>query len=85
MDLVRTGARQVRLYLDITFLFRNELDIETFVNGKTFTAKIVDDLLNYANEKYRLIFDEFDTPQEVYVVEDCVVMVYEKRNQIYFE
>ena len=31
------------------------------------SAKIVDDLLNYANEKYGLDFDESDTPKAVYV------------------
>ena len=59
-------------------LVRNEKE-------KPFTAKIVDDLLNFANEKYGLNFDESDTPKAVYVVADHVVMVFEKRNQIYFE
>ena len=78
MELVRTGAREVRFYLDITFLSQYELDIETFEKGKPFTAKIVDDLLNYANEKYGLNFDESDTPKAVYVVEDRVVIVVKK-------
>ena len=85
MELVRTGASEVKFYLDIAFLSQYELDIETFEKGKPFTAKIVDDLLNFANEKYGLSFDESDTPKAVYVVADYVVMVFEKRNQIYFE
>ena len=85
MELVRTGAREVRFYLDIAFLSQYELDMETFDKGKPFTAKIIDDLLNFANEKYGLSFDESDTPKAVYVVSDRVVMVFEKRNQIYFE
>ena len=80
MELVRTGAGEVKFYLDITFLSQYELDIETFEKGKPFTAKIVDDLLNFANEKYRLNFDESDMPKEIYVVVDRVVMVVEKRN-----
>lgn len=85
MELVRTGASEVRFYLDIAFLSQYELDIETFEKGKPFTAKIVDDLLNLANEKYGLSFDESDTPKTVYVVADRVVMVFQKRNLIYFE
>ena len=41
--------------------------------------------MSFANDKYGLNFDEFDTPKAVYVVADHVVMVFEKRNQIYFE
>ena len=85
MELIRTGAREVKFYLDIVFLSQYELDIETFKNGKPFTVRVVDDLLNFANEKYRLNFDGSDTPKAVYVVADCVVMVFEKRNQICFE
>ena len=85
MELIRTGAREVKFYLDIVFLSQYELDIETFEKGKPFTAKIVDDLLNFANEKYRLNFDESDMPKEIYVVADCVVMVVKKRNQNYYE
>ena len=76
MELVRTGTREVRFYLDKDFLSQYELDIETFEKKKPFTAKIVDNLLNYANEKYGLDFDEFDTPKAVYVVADHVVMVF---------
>ena len=85
MELVRTGAREVRFYLDTAFLSQYELDIETFEKGKPFTAEIVDDLLNHANEKYGLNFDESDTPKAVYVVADHVVMDFEKRNLIFFE
>ncbi|MDE6015503.1 MAG: hypothetical protein K2H41_07400 [Acetatifactor sp.] len=85
MELVRTGAREVKFYLDIAFISQYELDFETFEKRKPFTAKIVDDLLNLANEKYGLDFDEYDTPKAVYVAEDRVVMVFEKRNQDYFE
>ncbi len=85
MELVRTGAREVKFYLDIAFLSQYELDFETFEKRKPFTAKIVDDLLSFANEKYGLNFDESDTPKAVYVVADCVVMVFEKRNQDYLE
>ena len=85
MELVRTGAREIRFYLDIDFLSQYELDIETFEKRKSFTAKIVDNLLNYANEKYGLGFDEYDTPKAVYVVEDRVAIVFVKRNQLYFE
>ena len=85
MELVRTGAREVRFYLDIDFLSQYELDIETFEKRKPFTAKIVDDLLNYASEKYGLDFDGSDTPKAIYVVEGCVAMVFMKRNQLYFE
>lgn len=85
MELVRTGAREVKFYLDIAFLSQYGLDFETFEKRKPFTAKIVDDLLNFANEKYELNFDESDTPKAVYVVADCVVMVFEKRNQDYME
>ena len=85
MELVRTGASEVKFYLDRAFLSQYELDIETFEKGKPFTAKIVDDLLNFANEKYGLNFDGSDTSKAVYVVADHVVMVFEKRNQIYFE
>lgn len=45
----------------------------------------MDDLLNFANEKYRLSFDESDTPKAVYVVVGRVVMVFEKRDQNFFE
>lgn len=79
MELVKTGASEVKFYLDIAFLSQYELDIETFEKGKPFTAKIVDDLLNFANEKYGLNFDESDTPKAVYVVADQVVMVFEKK------
>lgn len=85
MELVRTGAREVKFYLDIAFISQYELDFETFEKRKPFTAKIVDDLLNLANEKYGLDFDVHDTPKAVYVAEDHVVMVFEKRNQDYFE
>lgn len=85
MKLVRTGASEVKFYLDIAFLSQYELDIETFEKGKPFTANIVDDLLSFANEKYGLNFDESDTPKTIYVVADQVVMVFEKRNLIYFE
>ena len=85
MKLVRTGAREVKFYLDIAFLSQYELDIETFEKGKPFTAQIIYDLLSFANEKYGLDFDESDTPKAVYVVADHVVMVFEKRNLIYFE
>ena len=85
MELISTGERKVRFYLDTAFLSKYELNIETFEKGKPFTAKIVDDLLNFANEKYGLYFDESDTPKAVYVVPDHAVMVFEKRNLIYFE
>ena len=85
MELVKTGAREVRFYLDTAFLSQYGLEIETFEKGKPFTAKIVDDLLSFANDKYGLNFDESDTPKTVYVVADRVVMVFEKRNLIYFE
>ena len=85
MELVRTGAREVKFYLDIDFLSQYKLDIETFEKGKPFTAKIIDDLLIFANQKYRLNFYESDTPKAVYVVAGRVVMDFEKRNQIYFE
>ena len=83
--LVRTGAREVKFYLDIAFISQYELDFETFEKRKPFTAKIVDDLLNFANEKYGLDFDEYDTPEAVNVVADRVVMVFEKRNKDYLE
>lgn len=85
MELVRTGAREVKFYLDIAFISQYELDFETFEKRKPFTAKIVDDLLNFANEKYGLNFDEYDTPKAVYVEAERVVMVFEKRNEDYME
>ena len=85
MELIRTGVREIKFYLDIAFLSQYELDIETFEKGKPFTAKIVDDLLIFANEKCGLNFNKSDTPKAVYVVTDIVVMIFEKRNQIYFE
>lgn len=85
MELVRTGAREVKFYLDISFLSQYGLDIETFKKRKPFTAKIVDDLLNIANEKYGLNFDESDTPEAVYIAANYVVMVFEKSNQIHLE
>ena len=85
MELIRIGTGTIIFYLDTAFLSQYELDIETFEKGKPFTAKIVDDLLDFASEKYELDFDESDTPKAVYVVVDRVVMVFEKRNQIYFE
>lgn len=85
MEMVRTGAGEVKFYLDTAFISEYGLDFETFEKRKPFAAKIVDDLLNFANEKYRLDFDEYDTPKAVYVAEDRVVMVFEKRNQEYFE
>ncbi len=85
MELIRTGEREVKFYLDITFLFQYELDVETFEKRKPFTVKIVDDLLNIANKEYGLNFDESDTPKAIYVVEDCVVMIFEKSNQNYLE
>lgn len=81
MELVKTGAGKVTFYLDITFLSQYELDFETFEKRKPFAVKIIDDLLNVANVKYGLDFDETDTPKAIYVVADCVVMVFEKRNQ----
>lgn len=81
MKLVRTEAGKVKFYLDIAFLSHYELDFETFEKGKPFAVKIIDDLLSFANEKYGLNFDETDTPKAIYVIEDCVVMVFEKRNQ----
>ena len=85
IELIRTGAGEVKFYLDIDFLSQYKLDIKTFEKGKPFTAKIVDDLLKFANEKYGLRLDESDTPKAVYVVADCVVMVFQKRNLFYFE
>lgn len=81
MELVKTGAGKVKFYLDITFLSQYELDLETFERRKPFAVKIIDDLLNFANEMYGLNFDETDTPKAIYVVADCVIMVFEKRNQ----
>lgn len=81
MELVRMGAGKVEFYLDITFLSQYELDLETFERRKPFAVKIIDDLLNFANEIYGLNFDETDTPKAIYVVADCVVMVFEKINQ----
>lgn len=81
MELVRMGAGKVEFYLDITFLSQYELDLETFERKKPFAVKIIDDLLNFANEIYGLNFDETDTPKAIYVVADCVVMVFEKINQ----
>lgn len=81
MELVRTGTRAVKFYLDTAFLSQYELDIETFEKRKPFRAKIIDDLLKFANDKYGLNFDETDTPKAIYVVADCVVMVFEKSNQ----
>ena len=80
MEIVRTGEREVKFYLDTAFISQYELDFETFEKRKPFNAKIVDDLLNLANEKYGLDFDEHDTPKAVYVAEDHVVMVFEKRD-----
>lgn len=85
MELVRIGTGEVRFYLDTAFISQYGLDFETFEKRKPFTVKIVDDLLNFANEKYGLDFDEYDTPKEVYVVADHVVMVFEKRNQVCFD
>lgn len=85
MELVRTGAGEVRFYLDTAFLSQYELVFETFENRKPFTSQIIDDLLNVVNEKYGLIFDEYDTPKAVYVTADHVVMVFEKRNHDYSE
>ena len=85
MELVRIGAKGVKFYLDIAFLSQYELDIETFEKRKPFTARIVDDLLNYANEKYGLDFDGSDTPKAVYAVAESIVVVFEKRNQICFK
>ncbi len=85
MELVRTGVGEVKFYLDVDFLSQYELDFETFEKKKPFTAKIVDDLLNLANEKYGLNFDEYDTPKAIYFAENRVVMVFEKRNQDCFE
>ena len=79
MKLVRTGPRRVKFYLDAAFLSQYELDIETFEKGKPFTAKIVDDLLNYASKKYGLDFNESDTPKAIYATADQVVMVFEKK------
>ena len=81
MELVRMRAGKVEFYLDITFLSQYELDLETFERRKPFAVKIIDDLLNFANEIYGLNFDETDTPKAIYVVADCVVMVFEKINQ----
>lgn len=81
MELVRMGAGKIEFYLDITFLSQYELDLETFERRKPFAVKIIDDLLNFANEIYGLNFDETDTPKAIYVVADCVVMVFEKINQ----
>lgn len=81
MEMVRTGAGEVKFYLDTAFISEYGLDFETFEKRKPFATKIIDDLLNFANEKYRLNFDEYDTPKAVYVAEDRVVMVFEKRNQ----
>ena len=81
MELVRMGAGKIEFYLDITFLSQYELDLETFERRKPFAVKIIDDLLNFANEIYGLNFDEADTPKAIYVVADCVVMVFEERNQ----
>lgn len=69
--------------MDIDFFSQYELYFETFEKRKPFKVKIVDDLLNLANEKYGLDFDESDTPKAVYFARDCVVMVFEKRNQNY--
>lgn len=85
MELVRTGDREVEFFLDIDFLSQYELNFETFEKRKPFKAKIVDDLLNLANEKYGLDFDESDAPKVIYFAEDCVVMVFEKRDQNYLE
>lgn len=79
MELVRIVGREVRFYLDTNFLSRYELYLKIFEDGKPFTAQIVDDLLNYANEKYGLNFDEFDTPKAIYVVAERVVMVFEEK------
>lgn len=81
MELVRTGTKAVKFYLDTAFLSQYELDFETFEKRKPFRAKIIDDLLKFANDKYGLNFDETDTPKAIYVVADCVVMVFEKSNQ----
>ena len=81
MEIVRTGAREVKFYLDTAFISQYELDFETFERRKPFAVKIIDDLLNFANEIYGLNFDETDTPKAIYVVADCVVMVFEKINQ----
>ena len=85
MELVRTGDREVKFFLDIDFLSQYELDFETFEKRKPFKAKIVDDLLNLANEKYGLDFDESDVPKAIYVIADYVVMVFEKSNQYDWE
>lgn len=85
MEFIRTGAKEVRFYLDRIFLSQYELDFETFEKRKPFTVKIVDDLLNLANDKYGFNFDESDTPKEIYVVADCVVMVFEKKNLNYLQ
>lgn len=85
MELVRTGEREVKFYLDIAFISQYELDLETFQKRKPFTAKIVDDLLNFANEKYGLDFDESGTPKAIYVIADYVVMLFEKSNQYDWE
>lgn len=81
MELVKMEAGKVEFYLDITFLSQYGLDLETFERRKPFAVKIIDDLLNFANEIYGLNFDETDTPKAIYVVADCVVMVFEKINQ----
>jgi len=85
MELVRTGEREVKFFLDIDFLFQYELNLEIFEKRKPFKAKIVDDLLNFANEKYGLDFDESDVPKAIYVIADYVVMVFEKSNQYDWE
>lgn len=79
MELVRTGAREVKCYLDIAFLSKYGLNVEIFEKREPFTALIVEDLLNFANEEYGLDFDEFDTPKAIHVIKDCVLMVFEKR------
>lgn len=56
--------------------------METFEKRKPFTAEIIDNLLNFANEKCRLNFDESDIPKANYVAEDCVIMVFEKETGI---
>ena len=85
MELIRTGAKEVKFYLDIAFLSQYGLDFETFEKRKPFSAKIADDLLKLAKEKYGFNFDESDTPKAVYIVDERVVMVFENRNQSYLE
>ena len=68
MKLIKTGTRDVRFYLDMASFSQYGLNFETFEKRKLFTAKIVDDLLNFANKKYGLSFDESDIPKAVYVV-----------------